>query len=107
MTVELGVVAAHAAGFAGTVVMSLLMNGAKAAGMTNMPPVPLVAGSMMSGDRKKAAATGAMVHFVVMGPVVFGLAYAALFTAFDTDAWWAGLAIGAVHGPSSASWPCR
>lgn len=84
---ELDVVGALVAGFAGTVVMSLLMNGAKAAGMTNMPPMPLVTGSMMSGDRKKATAIGAMVHFVVMGTVVFGLAYAALFTAFDHDAW--------------------
>lgn len=53
---------------------------------------------MMSGDRKKATAIGAMVHFVVMGTVVFGLAYAALFTPFDHDAWWVGLAIGVVHG---------
>lgn len=40
MTVEFDVVGALVAGFAGTVVMSLLMNGAKAAGMTNMPRCP-------------------------------------------------------------------
>jgi Asp-tRNA(Asn)/Glu-tRNA(Gln) amidotransferase A subunit family amidase len=56
MTAELDVVGALIAGFAGTVVMSLLMNGAKAAGMTNMPPMPLVAGSMMSGDRMTRSA---------------------------------------------------
>lgn len=96
--VEFDVVAGLVAGLVGGVVMTLMMNGAKAAGMTNMPPMPLVMGSMVSGERKTAMAMGAVAHFIVMGTVVFGLAYAALFTAFDNDAWWVGLAIGVVHG---------
>lgn len=96
--VEFNLVAGLIAGFVGTVVMTLLMNASKAAGMTNMPPMPLVMGSMVLGERKTAMGTGAMAHFIVMGTVMFGLAYAALFTAFDNDAWWVGPAIGVVHG---------
>lgn len=96
--VELDIVGALIAGFVGTVVMSLLMNGSKAAGMTDMPPMPLVMGSMVSGERKTAMGIGAVLHFIVMGTVVFGLAYAALFTALDDDSWWTGLVIGVVHG---------
>jgi hypothetical protein len=86
------------AGFLGTVTMTVMMNMAKAAGMTNMPPMPLVMGSMMTGDKKKAMALGSMAHFVVMGTVVFGTVYAALFTAFDNDGWWVGALIGLAHG---------
>lgn len=86
------------AGFVATIVMSLMMAGAKAAGMTNMTPMPLVMGAMFSGDRKKALTIGAMAHYLMMGTIVFGIGYAALFTAFDEDAWWLGALIGAVHG---------
>lgn len=96
--VELDVVAALIAGFVATLVMTLLMNAGKAAGMTDMPPMPLVMGSMASGERKNAMGIGAVMHFIVMGTVVFGLAYAALFAAFDDDGWWVGLAIGVVLG---------
>jgi hypothetical protein len=96
--VELEIIPALAAGFVATLVMTLMMNGAKAAGMTDMPPMPLVIGAMFADDRKKAMAIGGMAHFVMMGTIVFGLGYAALFTAFDEDAWWLGAIIGAVHG---------
>lgn len=95
--IEFEIGPALVAGFVGTIVMTLMMTGSKAAGMTNMPPMPLVMGSMFSGDRKKAMAMGGMAHFVMMGTVVFGLGYAALFTAFDEDAWWLGALIGLVH----------
>lgn len=75
-----------------------MMNAAKAAGMINMPPMPLVLGTMVSGQRKTAMGIGAVGHFVMMGTVVFGLMYAALFSTLDSDSWWVGLAIGVVHG---------
>lgn len=96
--VEFHLVAALVAGLAATVVMTVMMNAAKAAGMTNMPPMPLVMGSMMSGNRRTATGIGAMMHFVVMGTVIFGLGYTVLFTVFDNDAWWLGMVIGLVHG---------
>lgn len=86
------------AGFAGTVVMSAAMAMAKRANMTEMPPIPLIMGTMMAGDRRRATMLGTFAHYVVMGSVVFGLAYAWLFSAFDSSSWLIGLVIGAVHG---------
>ncbi|MBW3669185.1 MAG: hypothetical protein KY443_08230 [Actinobacteria bacterium] len=72
--------AALVAGFAGTVVMTALMQMSAAAGLTGMPPMPLVMGSMVSGDRSTATGIGTAIH-LMMGTVLFGLAYAAAFTA--------------------------
>jgi MFS family permease len=60
--------------------------------------MPLVIGSMMSGDRAKAMSMGAIAHFIVMGTVVFGIVYGLLLSAFDSDAWWVGTLIGLAHG---------
>lgn len=95
--VEFDLLAALVGGFVATLVMTAMMQMAARAGMTDMPPMPLVMGSMMSGDRKKATAVGGMLHFVVMGAVVFGIIYGSLFTAFDDDSWWVGVLIGLVH----------
>jgi hypothetical protein len=86
------------AGFVGTVVMSAAMGMARLANMTRMPPFPLILGTMVTGDRRRATLMGAFAHYVVMGTVVFGLAYAALFRAFDSASWAVGLGIGVVHG---------
>lgn len=95
---EFHILAALIAGLIATIVMTVMMKGSAAAGMTNMPPMPLVVGTMMSGDRDSAKRIGAFLHFIVMGTVVFGLIYAALFAAFGTASWITGLAIGIVHG---------
>ncbi len=96
--VEFELVAALVGGFVGTVAMTAMMMASKKAGMSDMPPMPLVVGSMMSGDRKKAMAIGGMIHIIVMGTIVFGIAYGLLFDAFDNDTWWVGALIGAAHG---------
>jgi len=95
--VEFDLLAALAGGLVATLVMTAMMQMAARAGMTDMPPMPLVMGSMMSGDRKTATAIGGMLHFLVMGTVFFGVVYGSLFTAFDDDGWWVGLLIGVVH----------
>ncbi|MDZ7733142.1 MAG: hypothetical protein U5R31_08495 [Acidimicrobiia bacterium] len=77
--------------------MTAMMQMAVRARMTDMPPMPLVLGSMMSGDRKTATTIGSLLHFLMMGTVVFGIVYGSLFTAFDDDSWWVGLLIGVVH----------
>jgi hypothetical protein len=89
---EFALGAAVIAGLLATIVMSLMMNGAKAAGMSDMPPMPLIMGTMMT------TGVGMLVHFVVMGAVVFGIVYAALFNAFDSSAWWVRGLIGLIHG---------
>ncbi len=56
--VEFELVAALVGGFVGTVAMTAMMMPSKKVGMSDMPPIPLVMGSMMSGDRKRAMAIG-------------------------------------------------
>jgi hypothetical protein len=95
--VEFDLLAALAGGLVATLVMTAMMQMATRGGMTDMPPMPLVLGSMVSGDRKTATTIGGLLHFVMMGTVVFGIVYGSLFTAFDDDSWWVGLLIGVVH----------
>lgn len=92
------VLPALVAGLIGTGVMSALMAMAASMGMTKMPPMPLLTGSMMSGDRAKASRMGTMVHYIVMGTVMFGLVYAGLFTAIGSASVVVGVGIGLAHG---------
>ncbi|MEX1043272.1 MAG: hypothetical protein WD020_01410 [Acidimicrobiia bacterium] len=86
------------AGLVATLVMSAMMTMSASAGMTRMPPMTLVTGAMMSGDPDRARRIGAMIHYVVLGTIVFGIAYGALFTAFGSSSVLTGILIGAVHG---------
>lgn len=95
---EFSVIGALVAGFAGTLVMTMMMKAAGAAGITEMPPMPLVTGAMISGDEDQAKRIGAVIHWGVMGTIAFGLGYAALFTLFEQPAWIAGLGVGLAHG---------
>ncbi|MGE0795352.1 MAG: hypothetical protein AB7I38_17865 [Dehalococcoidia bacterium] len=96
--VEFDLFAALVAGAAATAVMSAMMTMAASAGMTDMPSMPLVTGSMIAGSRGMAMRIGSAMHYLMMGTIVFGLAYAALFTAFDDDSWWVGALFGLAHG---------
>ena len=90
-------VPALAAGFVGTLAMTALMMAGRATGMTSMD-MPLLIGGMVSNDERKARGIGMVVHVLMMGTVVFGVTYALLFAAFDSDAALTGLLIGVVHG---------
>ena len=92
------VLPALVAGLIGTGVMSALMAMAGSMGMTRMPPMHLLTGSMMSGDRAQASKVGIMVHYIVMGTVMFGLIYAGLFTAIGSASVVTGVGLGLVHG---------
>jgi hypothetical protein len=48
--VTFDVIPALVAGFVGTAVMTAMMSAAGRMGLTHMPPMTLVTGSMMSGD---------------------------------------------------------
>lgn len=96
MTFE--IVPAVIAGLVATVVMTAMMTLAGRMGLTQMPPMTLVTGSMMSGDPDRAKRLGIMIHYVVMGTLVFGLIYAGVFTAVDSASVLTGLIVGAVHG---------
>lgn len=90
--------AALLSGFIATLVMTAMIKMSAAAGMTEMPSFELMTGSMMSGDEKTAKAIGAMIHYVMMGTIAFGIVYAVLFQVFDSASWLTGLAIGIAHG---------
>jgi len=86
------------AGFAATLVMSVMMKMAGRAGMTYMPPMELVTGSMLTGEPDKAKQYGLVLHWLMMGTVVFGVGYAVVFNVLDSAGWLTGVAVGAVHG---------
>jgi hypothetical protein len=88
------------AGLAGGVVMTAMMTMMRKAGKTAMD-MALLQGSMFTGDRGKARALGLFSHLVMMSAIVFGSAYALLFSWFQIEAdnaWWVGAIIGLVHG---------
>lgn len=74
------------------------MKMAGAAGMTQMPPMELISGSMLTGDETKAKQRGVVVHWLMMGTVVFGLGYALIFSVVGSAGWLLGLGIGVAHG---------
>ncbi|UQA91104.1 hypothetical protein [Streptomyces halobius] len=85
------------AGLAGTVVMTAVMMTGRAMGMTNMD-IALLTGGMMTGDKKRARILGMMLHFVMMGTVVFGLLYAAVFHWLGSAGALTGVLVGLAHG---------
>lgn len=95
---EFNVLAALAAGFLGTLAMTALMRASIAMGATNMPPMPLIQGAMITDDPDRAKKIGMVTHVLVMGTVVFGLAYAAIFNALGSAGPATGAVIGLVHG---------
>lgn len=96
MTFE--VIPALIAGFVATAVMSAMMTFAAKAGLTQMPPMTLVTGSMISEDPERARRLGIVIHYILMGTVVFGLIYAVVFATVGSASVLAGLVVGAVHG---------
>ena len=95
---EFTVLGALVAGLVATVVMSAMMKMATAAGMTQMPPMPLVIGAMLSGDRSTALKLGSVIHYLMMGTVVFGIVYAGVFAAVGNASLLTGALIGLAHG---------
>lgn len=95
---DFSLIAALVAGFAGTAVMSVMMKMSASMGMTDMPPMELVTGAMLTGDETRAKQVGTFIHWIMLGTVVFGLGYAAVFTAVDDAGVVTGLLVGALHG---------
>jgi hypothetical protein len=92
------VLAALLAGLLGAVAMTVMMQAAGVMGMTKMPSMMLIQGTMVTGDETKAKQIGFVTHVIMMGTVLFGLGYAALFVAFDDAGALTGILIGLVHG---------
>ena len=85
---------ALAGGFLGTLALTTIVRAASEFGFTRMD-LPLLLGTTVSENRRKARAIGYAIHFVV-GPI-FALGYAALFFALGHHSWWTGAVVGALH----------
>ena len=81
-------------GFGATVVLTTLIGGAQALGLTRMN-IPFLLGTIFTPDRDRAKVTGIFVH--LLNGWVFSLVYVAAFHAWDGPAWWKGALIGLVH----------
>lgn len=63
---EFSVLGALVAGFVGTAIMTTMMKMSGKMGMTDMPPMELVTGSMLTGDRDRAMQLGIGLHWIMM-----------------------------------------
>ena len=81
-------------GFVSTLVMTALMAGSQAAGLTRMS-MPYLLGTMFTPDRDRAIAIGFLFHLA--NGWLLSLIYVAAFHSWGLATWWAGAAIGAVH----------
>lgn len=81
-------------GFVGTVVLTTLLAGSQALGLTRMN-IPFMLGTMVTPDRDRAKLVGFGMHLV--NGWLFAVVYAAAFQSWDRATWWLGAATGLVH----------
>lgn len=81
-------------GFAGTVLLTTLMRGSEAVGLTRMD-IPFMLGTMVTPNRDYAKVLGSLMHFV--NGWLFAFIYMAFFEALNAATWWLGAGIGLVH----------
>ena len=91
---------ALAGGFVGTLILTTLLQGASALGLTRID-LPFLLGTAFSGDRVRAKALGYGLHFIV--GLIFAVIYFAIFSAIGHSGWWLGAIFGAVHGLFAAT----
>lgn len=95
---EYSILGALVGGLVATIVMSAMMKTASAMGMTRMPPMHQITGAMFSGDESVANKIGIVVHYLMMGTVVFGLIYGAIIAAVGANVVLTAVVVGLVHG---------
>ncbi|HZT06230.1 MAG TPA: hypothetical protein VFC51_04310 [Chloroflexota bacterium] len=83
------------AGFVATVVMTTMMSGSQSLRLTRMS-VPFMLGTIFTPDRDRARLLGFVVH--LLNGWWIALVYGALFETQGDATWWAGAAMGLVHG---------
>jgi uncharacterized membrane protein YagU involved in acid resistance len=81
-------------GFAGTIVLTTLMAGSQALGLTRMN-LPFMLGTMLTANRDRAKVLGFLVHLV--NGWIFAAVYIAAFEQLGEATWWLGAAMGLVH----------
>lgn len=81
-------------GFVSTLVLTSLMAGSQALGLTRMS-LPYLLGTMVTADRDRAKLAGFGMHLV--NGWLFASLYAAAFQSWRRATWWLGAATGLVH----------
>ena len=81
-------------GFVGTVVLTTVLAGGQALGLTRMN-LPFMLGTMVTPDRDRAKLVGFGMHMV--NGWLFAAIYAAAFRSWRRATWWLGALIGFVH----------
>jgi hypothetical protein len=81
-------------GFVGTVVLTSLLAGSQALGLTRIN-LPFMLGTMVTPDRDRAKLAGFGMHLV--NGWLFASLYAAAFQSWRRATWWLGGIIGLIH----------
>lgn len=82
-------------GFAATTVLTILLRGSQAAGLTRMD-IPLMLGLMVTADRDLAKIYGFLIH--LGNGWIFSFIYVAVFENLQRATWWLGSVVGIIHG---------
>ncbi len=81
-------------GLIATAALTAVMIAAQLAGLTRLD-LPLLLGSVFTGDPDRARVAGFFAHLVVGQG--FALGYTAAFALWGRATWWLGMVLGAVH----------
>ena len=85
---------ALAGGFIGTLMLMTIIRAAAEVGLTRMD-LPLLLGTIVTEDRRRAKAAGYAMHLLF--GLLFALAYGGFFAIMGRSSWWAGALLGALH----------
>lgn len=81
-------------GLVATTALTAVMIAAQLAGLTRLD-LPLVLGTLVTGDPDRARVAGFFLHLAVGQG--FALGYAATFALLDRATWWLGASLGVLH----------
>lgn len=87
-------------GILGTLVLSTLIRAASELSLTRVD-LPLLLGTAVTDNRRKARAIGYLFHLVL--GVLFALLYAGFFAVVGRSSWWLGGVLGALHAIFTAT----
>jgi hypothetical protein len=94
------IVSAIAGGVIGTLAMVTIIKAASELGMSRMD-LPLLLGTIVTANRRKARAFGYVFHFLI--GIVFAEAYGGFFEIIGRSSWQLGALLGALHAIFTAT----
>jgi len=85
---------ALAGGFIGTLALMTIIRAAAEVGLTRMD-LPLLLGTVVTEDRRRAKAVGYLFHLLF--GLLFALVYGGFFAIMGRSTWWVGALLGALQ----------